>query len=285
MLEVVAENLGEGVCKKELKKQMDTQRKERLLEKKLHGKFFREVKEVADEKSWQWMNGGFIDKRTEGFVCAAQENVLQTNCYKTTLTKQGDNVKCRKCGKYAETVGHLISGCEMLAQSEYRRRHDKMGLRIYWELCKKYGMPTKERWYEEVPDPVRKSADKKFEIWWDQKVVTPATLEHSRPDVVVIDHESRKHTFIDFSVPFDPNVVKKEDEKIRNYGRLASEVSRMKKVQVETVPIVVGALGVVSKRLMKWLKVIGIHEVIGGLQTTTIIVTTAILRKVLSTNT
>ena len=285
MLDVVAENLEDGMSKKELKKQIHTQRKDRLHGKILQGKYFREVREVADEKSWQWMNGGFIDKRTEGFVCAAQENVLQTNCYKTTITKQGDNVKCRKCGKYAETVGHLISGCEMLAQSEYRRRHDKMGLRIYWELCKKYGMTTKERWYEEVPDAVRKSADKKFEIWWDQKVPTPATLEHSRPDVVVIDHENRKHTLIDFSVPFDPNVVKKEDEKVRNYGRLASEISRMKKVQVETVPIVVGALGVVSKRLSKWLKTIGIHDnVIGGLQTATIIGTAAILRKVLSTN-
>ena len=59
----------------------------------------------------------------------------------------------------------------------------------------------------------------------------------------------------------------------------------MKKVQVETVPIVVGALGVVSKRLSKWLKIIGIHDdVIGRLQTATVIGTAAILRKVLSTD-
>ena len=285
MLKVVADSLEGGLGKEELKKQMETQRKDSLYEKRLHGKFFREVKEVADEKSWQWMRGGFLDKRTEGFVCAAQENVLQTNCYKVTIMKQGDNVKCRKCGKEAETVGHLISGCEMLAQNEYKRRHDKMGLRIYWELCKKYGIQAKERWYEEVPDPVRKSADSKIEIWWDQKVVTPTVLEHSRPDLVVIDHEKRKHTLVDFSVPFDPNVVKKEDEKIQKYGRLATEISRMKKVQVETIPVVVGALGVVSKRLKSWLEQLGIPDMIGGLQTATIIGSAAILRKVLCTNT
>ena len=285
MLKVVADSLEAGLGKEELKKQMETQRKDRLYEKKLHGKFFREVKDVADEKSWQWMRGGFLDKRTEGFVCAAQENVLQTNCYKVTIMKQGDNVKCRKCGKEAETVGHLISGCETLAQNEYKRRHDKMGLRIYWELCKKYGIQAKERWYEEVPDPVRKSADNKIELWWDQKVVTPTTLEHSRPDLVIIDHENRKHTFVDFSVPFDPNVVKKEDDKIQRYGRLATEVSRMKKVQVETIPVVVGALGVVSKRLSRWLEQLGLPDMIGGLQTTTIIGSAAILRKVLCTNT
>ena len=96
---MVAENLEDGMSNKKLKKQIHTQRKDRLHAKIPHGKYFREVREVADEKSWQWMNGGFIDKRTEGFVCAAQENVLQTNCYKTTITKQGDNMKCRKCGR------------------------------------------------------------------------------------------------------------------------------------------------------------------------------------------
>ena len=132
-----------------------------------------------------------------------------------------------------------------------------------------------------MPDPIRKSQDNKFEIWWDQKVVTPTTLEHSRPDLVVIDHQNRKHTFVDFSVPFDANVVRKEDQKIQTYARLATEVSRMKKV-----PIVIGALGVVSKRLQKWLRKLGIqNDVIGGLQTATIIGSAAILRKVLCTST
>ena len=44
--------------------------------------------------------------------------------------------------------------------------------------------------------------------------MTPTKLEHNTPGDVAIDHESRKHTFVDFSVPFDPNVVRKEDEKI-----------------------------------------------------------------------
>ena len=33
-----------------------------------------------------------------------------------------------------ETVGHWASGCSGLAQREYNRRHDPMGLRVYWEL-------------------------------------------------------------------------------------------------------------------------------------------------------
>ena len=45
---------------------------------------------------------------------------------------------CRVCGKTVESVGHLASGCGGLAQREYKRRHDRMDLRVYWELCRRY---------------------------------------------------------------------------------------------------------------------------------------------------
>lgn len=281
MLKEVAADIVMGESKVEYKKRVEKERAERLAAKKLHGKFFREVKEVADERSWQWLKGGYLDKRNEGFVCAAQENVLKTRCYVATVMKQGGDVNCRLCGKYAETVGHLVSGCEKLAQREYRRRHDKMGLRVYWELCGKYGLKRSERWYEEVPDAVRKSADGRIEVRWDQKLVTPTALEANRPDVVVVDKVNGKWTLVDFSVPFDRNVVQKEEEKLRKYDALAAQVRRQHRVRTDVVPIVVGALGVVSKRLDRWLNRLGIGDVVGGLQTSAIIGTAAIVRKVL----
>jgi hypothetical protein len=253
------------------------------MQKKIHGKFFNDVKDVAGERSWQWLNGGFLDKRTEGFLCAAQENVLKTRYYCATVMKQGEQQQCRKCGEYVETVGHVVSACKMLAQNEYRRRHDKMGLRVYWEVLGKCGLKRSEKWYEEVPEPVRKSADGRYEVWWDQKVITPNALEHNRPDMVVIDRKGKKWTLVDFSVPFDPNVARKEQEKVRKYEQLASEVRRMNSVGVEVIPIVVGSLGVVTKGIDGWLRRLGIGDVVGGLQTAAIIGTAAILRKVLNT--
>ena len=189
---------------------------------------------------------------------------------------------CRMCGKSAETVGHLTSGCGMLAQREYRRRHDRMGLRVYWELCGKYGIKRSDRWYEEVPDDVRVSSDGQYEIWWDRAVITTKKLEHNRPDVVVIDRLLRWGWIVDFAVPFDNNVVRKEDEKIYNYENLTTELRGMYGLSTAiVVPIVVGSLGVVSSRLAGNLKKLGIGDVIGGLQTSAIIGTAAILRKVL----
>ena len=42
-----------------------------------------------------------------------------------------------------ESVGHLASGRSGLAQREY---HDRMGLRLYWELCRKYGIKSADAW-------------------------------------------------------------------------------------------------------------------------------------------
>ena len=283
MLKVVAEGMPESELKTEFEKRRMDGRWNRLKEKKLHGKYFNGVKDVAGEKAWQWMRGGFLDKRTEGYVCAAQENVLPTRLYCATVMKDGSERACRMCGEEAESVGHLVSHCKKLRQTEFRRRHDKMGLRVYWEVCGKYGLKRSERWYEEVPDPVRTSADGRYEVRWDQKVVTPTAFVANRPDMVVIDRVGKKWALVDFAVPFDGNVVKKEKEKIDKYRELAAELSRMERVQVVVVPIVVGALGMVTNDLVGWLRKLGVGDVVGGLQTSAIIGTAAILRKVLNT--
>ena len=285
MLMVVATGMEDEGSQLEFKKRMADERVSRLKAKKLHGKFFNKVQDVAGEKTWQWMRDSGLRKWTEGYVCAAQENVLKTRNYCASVLKQGGERKCRLCGEYVETVGHLVSACSALAQTEYKRRHDKMGLRVYWELCGNYGLKRSEKWWEEVPDAVRLREDEKVEIWWDRKVHTPdKRIQHNRPDVVIVDRERKQWTFVDFAVPYDGNVASKERDKVTAYQELAAEVGRMERVKVETVPIVVGALGVVTSGLVGWLKKLGIGDVVGGLQVSALTSTAAILRKVLKTD-
>ena len=199
------------------------------------------------------------------------------------MLKDGGDDKCRMCCEYVETVAHLVGACSKMAQTDYRRRHDRMGLRVYWEMCGKLGLKRSGKWYEETPDPVRKRGDGMAEIWWDQKVCTPTAFQANRPDMVVIDWKRRSWVMVDFAVPCDANVAKKEEEKVHKYKDLATEAARMNAVKVVVVPIVVGALGVVSKKLVGWLKILGIEEesVVGELQTAALIGTVAILKKVL----
>ena len=57
---------------------------------------------------------------------------------------------------------------------------------------------------------------------------------------------------------------------------------KMHQVSTKVIPLVVGCLGVVSSRIEGYLNDLGIPDVLGGMQTSTVIGTTLILQKVLS---
>ena len=60
----------------------------------------------------------------------------------------------RVCGKKMETVAHIAGGCDVLMLGPGMVRHDRVGARVHWELCKKYGVECSTRWYEHQPETV-----------------------------------------------------------------------------------------------------------------------------------
>ena len=57
------------------------------------------------------------------------------------------------------------------------------------------------------------------------------------------------HTIVDIAVPEDSNVLQKETEKYEKYQDLARENKRIWKSGTKVVPVVVGELDSVSKKL------------------------------------
>ena len=123
--------------------------------------------------------------------------------------------------------------------------------------------------------------DGKKEIWWDRKVETTVKLDYTRADLVLFERE-KECIVVDFSVPWDKNVLIKEQEKIVKYIPLAKDLSKVQKMSIKIVPIVIGGLGLVSPNLLKHLKELDISDIIGSLQTTGIVGTYNILHKVLN---
>ena len=152
---------------------------------------------------------------------------MHTNWLESRITGGEWDRSCRKCKELPEKVSHIISGCSKLAGSEYKKRHDRMGLRVYWEICKKHDVKCSDKWYKEIPDKVRVSKCGRYEVWWDRKVETPKALEANRPDLILIDKEKKHWCIIDFSVPNDVNVESKERDKVDKYTPLAYEVRKM----------------------------------------------------------
>lgn len=109
-------------------------------EKALLGEFIQQISDEAAEESWRWLRKEFLKKETEGLILAAQEQALRTNSIKYIVDETSETPLCRLCGDTNETVRHFVSRCKKLAQREYRKRHDKVALRVHWEMCIKYGI-------------------------------------------------------------------------------------------------------------------------------------------------
>ena len=114
----------------------------------MHGQFLRNMPETVDkDKMWEWTRKSDLKIGTEALMFAAQEQALRTNYVKFNIDKSVDSPLCRLCGEKVETINHIISECNKLAQKEYKRRHDNIARLVHSKLCCKYGIDRSEKWY------------------------------------------------------------------------------------------------------------------------------------------
>ena len=75
---------------------------------------------------WSWLASASLMPETEGFILAAQDQAIATNALKCNIFHLPVSPSCRLCGRHDETIDHLVSGCEVIAQRLYKRRHDEV---------------------------------------------------------------------------------------------------------------------------------------------------------------
>ena len=88
---------------------------------------------------------------------------------------------------------------------------------------------------------------------------------------------------MNFAVPADHRVKLKKREKKDKYLDLARELKEPWNMKVTIIPILIGAFGTVTKELLKGLEDLEIGERVETIQTTTLLRTARILRRVLET--
>ena len=94
---------------------------------------------------------------------------------------------CRMCNEREETIFHILSECQKLAQTEYKKRHDKVAQLVHWNLCKRYGIDHDRNWYNHTAEKVLEND--KAKILWDFSIQTDHVIQARRPDIVVKDKE------------------------------------------------------------------------------------------------
>ena len=223
---------------------------------------------------------GLLKKETEGLIFAAQDQALRTNWVKKHIDGREVSDKCRLCGVRDESVEHLVAECEKVAQTEYKQRHDSIARIVHLEMCQKYGLIGEMKWYNHRPESVLEN--ERVKILWDFSIQTDHIVQHNRPDIVIIHKRERRCQIVDIAVPGDKRVELKEREKIEKYTELKREIKKIwNMAYVGIVPIVVGALGIVSNNLKDWLKQLNLKSSIELLQKAALLGTARLLRKVL----
>ena len=134
-------------------------------------------------------------------------------------------------------------------------------------MCKKY----KQMVYAQTSIyPVEWHTKTPMELWHPHG--SPNLGQKTRP----YNNQQKKRTckIVDFSVPAEHRIKLKEKEKKDKYPDLAWELKKLWNMKVTVIPIVIGALGTVTKGLLKGLE---------GLEVGTLLRTVRILRRVLET--
>ena len=139
--------------------------------------------------------------------------------------------KCRMCSQHEETVDHIVSGCEVLAKTEYISRHNKAAAYLHWNICQDHDIEVTDKWYEHKPESVTQSKDSKITIMWDMPVNTDRTITANRPDIIIKDSVNSTCKLIDVNSirqKYRPerNGQKKQVQRprVRNTENVADEI-------------------------------------------------------------
>ena len=120
-------------------------------------------------------------------------------------------------------------------------------------------------------------------LLWNFDVHTDQQISARWPDLIIINKKKRTCKIVDFAVLVDHRIKLKECEKKDKYLDLARELKKLWNVQVTIIPILIGAFGTVTKGLLKGLEDLEVGGWVETIQTTALLRTARILRRVLET--
>ena len=151
---------------------------------------------------------------------------------------------------------------------------------IHWELFEKFKFDQTNKWYWHNPKSVLENDTKTPLGFWDTNGLL-SLGQTTKP----YNYQPKKGTckIMDFAVQTDHSVKLKESEKKDKYLDLTRELKKLWNIKVKFIPIVIGALGTVTKELMKGLEDIEIRGRLETIQMTALLRSARILRRVLET--
>jgi hypothetical protein len=83
---------------------------------------------------------------------------------------------------------------------------------------------------------------------------------------MIIKNKDKTCLLIDVAIPSDKNIIQKEADTKLKYKSLSIEIQRVLNMKCFVIPVIIGATGIVSKSLQKYLETIPGQHSIDSLQ-------------------
>ncbi|XP_039759615.1 uncharacterized protein LOC120633471 [Pararge aegeria] len=256
--------------------------------KSLHGRHRHDLCQPNVDKaaSNAWLSRGELFPETEGFMIAIQDQIIETRNYQRHIMRilNLPTDLCRKCNSNSETIQHITGACKLIAQTEYKHRHDQAANIIHQKLAYKYNLISNLKpipYYKYVPESVLENNE--YRLYFDRAILTDRTIHYNRPDITLQDKKNRTAIIIDIAIPNTHNLQNTISEKLSKYTDLKDEIKRMWRLnEVSIVPIVLSTTGVIPKQLHQSLSLLNLPEFTYiSLQKAVILNTCRIVRKFL----
>ena len=167
-----------------------------------------EIWSMQKEDSFEWLKCGMKPEKTSS-IFQMSEQMVETKYWKKIRGIPTENDKCRMCGKYTENVQHILAGCEKIAGDEHLRRHNKALSVFAFELGRRNGLITEERWYRFKWEENKILENDEWKILWDFQFRARKENVNRRPDLVVENKKKKKIWLYDMACPMESNIERK----------------------------------------------------------------------------
>ena len=121
-----------------IKMEMKRHHQKSWLEKVQHGYLFKQrqkIKELENSETNAWLKYSTVSSHVEGYVCAIQEEEINTKLLKHKRLREETNPNCRLCHTQIKSIQHIIACYPKLNASMYLPiRHNEVAKVIYENL-------------------------------------------------------------------------------------------------------------------------------------------------------
>ena len=137
--------------------------------------------------------------------------------------------------------------CAILVLLFYKslNRHNRVVQYLHWKICKHYEVQHAERWCKHQSEAVTETDN--VAIFWDYRIQTEIKIKAIKSDITVKGKREKNCELIDFKIAADKNVSVAEFEKSFKYKDLKIEEEKIWNMKTVTIPVLIGALGLIKK--------------------------------------